>query len=236
MSDGHRPRRPWRRVEGFLSPRRGHNPGGDREADGGLPHVEGHPPSTQPPSTGTACPAAARPAAATRHVRQCGSGHNDGQRYPARRLILLPTENHRDHHHPPTPIPGHNSNWGHECTGPIISRNVLHVPQPVHLRPPHHPSPHHTNSVPPTPRALRAIRHHREMPRHRAPDKRAAQRQPTQHHTATGIRDTGHHLPGAEPYPAPRIRGRWAPSPNNRPAPHTRTGNRPRAPQDACNP
>ena len=51
-----------------------------READGGLPHVEGHPPPTQPPATGTACPAAARPAAATRYVRQCGSGQDDGQR------------------------------------------------------------------------------------------------------------------------------------------------------------
>ena len=83
MGDGHRPRRPWRRVGGYLPPRRGYDPGGDREADGGLPHVEGHPPSTQPPVAGTACAAAARPAAATGHVRQCGSGQDDGQRYPA---------------------------------------------------------------------------------------------------------------------------------------------------------
>ena len=48
-----------------------------------------------------------------------------------------------------------------------------------------------------------------------------------------GSGDTGHHLPGAEPYPAPRIRGRWAPGPNNPLAPHTRTGSR--APQQACN-
>ena len=82
----------------------------DREADGGLPHVQGHPHSTQPRATGTACPAASRPAAATRHVWQCGNGQDDGQRYPARRLILLPPENHRDHHHPPAPIPRQDSN------------------------------------------------------------------------------------------------------------------------------
>ena len=48
MGDGHRPRRPWCRVGGLLPPRRGHDPGGDRETDGGLPHVERHTPSTQP--------------------------------------------------------------------------------------------------------------------------------------------------------------------------------------------
>ena len=57
--------------------------------------------------------------------------------------------------------------------------------------PPPHPSPHHTNSAPPTPRRLRTIQHHRGPARHRAPieraSKRAAQRQATQHHTATGI-------------------------------------------------
>ena len=67
-------------------------------------------PSTQPVVAGTACPAATRPAAATGHVRQCGSGQDDGQRYPARPLILLPPEDHRDHHHPPAPIPRHDGN------------------------------------------------------------------------------------------------------------------------------
>ena len=110
MGNGHRPRRPWHRLGGLLPPRWGPGPGGDREADGGLPHVEGHPPSTQPPVAGTACPAAARPAAATGHVRQCGSGQDDGQRDPARQLILLPPENHRHHHHPPAPIPRHDGN------------------------------------------------------------------------------------------------------------------------------
>ena len=64
----------------ILPPQRGHDPGGDRVADGSLPHVEGHLPPTQPPATGTACPAATRPAAATGHVWQCGSGQDDGQR------------------------------------------------------------------------------------------------------------------------------------------------------------
>ena len=109
MGDGYRPRRPWRRVGGVPPPRRGPDPRGDQEADGALPHVEGHPPPTQPPATGTACPAAARPAAATGQVRQCGSGQHDGQRYPTRQLILLLPEN-RDHHHPPAPIRRHDSN------------------------------------------------------------------------------------------------------------------------------
>ena len=43
----------------------------------------GHPPCTQSPATGTACSAAARPAAATGHIGQCGSGQDDRQRYPA---------------------------------------------------------------------------------------------------------------------------------------------------------
>ena len=239
--DGHRPRRPWRRVGGFLSRRRGLDPGGDQEADGSLPHVEGHPPSTQPPVAGTACRAAARPAAATGHVRQSGSSQDNGQRYPARRLILLPRDNHRDHHHPPAPIPRHEGNQGHECTGPNVGRNVLHVPQPVHLRPRPHPSPHHTNSTPLTPRGLRAIRHHLGPARHRAPNNSVCpkwRRNDNQHNTTRpqGTGDTGHHLPGAETHPARRIRGRWAPSPRNPPAPHTRTGNRPRAPQEARNP
>ena len=67
----------------FFQPRRGHDPGGDREADGGLPHVEGHTPSTQPRIADTAHPAAARPATTTGHIRQCSGGQDDGQRYPA---------------------------------------------------------------------------------------------------------------------------------------------------------
>ena len=73
-------------VGGFLPPRPGPDLRGDREA------------------------AAARPAAATGHVRQCGSGQDDGQRYPARQFILLFPENHRDHHHPPAWIPRHGGN------------------------------------------------------------------------------------------------------------------------------
>ena len=65
-------------------------------------------PRMQPLATGTACPAAARSATATGLVWQCGSGQDDGQRYPARRPILLLPEN-RDHHHPPAPIPRHDS-------------------------------------------------------------------------------------------------------------------------------
>ena len=87
----------------------GHDPRGDREADGGLPHVGGNTPSTQPRIADTAHPAAARPATTTGHIRQCSAGQDDGQRYPARRLILLPPENHRNHHHPPAPIPRHDS-------------------------------------------------------------------------------------------------------------------------------
>ena len=109
MGDRHRPRRPWRRVGGLLPPQQGHDPGGDREADGGLPHVEGHTPSTQHRIADTAHPAAARPATTNRHIRQCSGGQDDGQRYPARRLILLPPENHRNHHHPPASILRHDS-------------------------------------------------------------------------------------------------------------------------------
>ena len=95
--------------------------------------------------------------------------------------------------------------------------------------PPPHPSPHHTNSAPPTPRGLRANRHHQGPAPHRARAKseRPNGRRNDNHHNTTrpqGSRDAGHHLPGAEPYPAPRIRGRWAPSPNNPSASHTPTG------------
>ena len=109
MGDGHRPRRLWRRVGGLLPPRRGHDPGGDREAAGSLPHVEGHPPPPQPRIADTAHPAAALPATTTGHIRQCSGGQDDGQMFLARRLILLPPENHRNHHHPPASIPRHDS-------------------------------------------------------------------------------------------------------------------------------
>ena len=76
---------------------------------------------------------------------------------------------------------------------------------------------------------------------HRARDKslRPSGRRNDNQHNTTGPQisgDTGHHPHGAEPYPAPRIRRWWAPSPNNPPAPHTRTGNWPRAPEEARNP
>ena len=104
--------------------------------------------------------------------------------------------------------------------------------------PPTHPSPHHADSTPPTPRGLRTLRHHRGPARHRAPDTsvRPNGRHNDNHHNTTrppGSRGTGRHLPGAEPCPAPRIRGRWAPDPNNPLAPHTRTWTRPRAPREA---
>ena len=107
--------------------------------------------------------------------------------------------------------------------------------------PPPRPSPRRTNSALPTPRGLRTLRHHRGPARHRAPNEsvRPKGRHNDPHHNTTrpqGSRDTGCHLPGAEPYSAPRIRGRWAPGPNNPLAPHTRTGSQPRAPQEACNP
>ena len=186
MGDGHRPRRPWRRVGGLLPPRRGHDPGGDREADGGLPHMEGHTPSTQPRIADTAHPAAAGPATTTGHIRQCSGGQDDGQRYPARRLILPPPENHRNHHHPPAPIPRHDSDEGHERTGPNVGRGILHIPRPIHLRPPTHPPPNHTNNTPPTPGGLQAVRHHLGPAHHRAPDKSVrpnGRRNDNQHNT-----------------------------------------------------
>ena len=104
--------------------------------------------------------------------------------------------------------------------------------------PPRQPSPHHTNSAPPTPRRLQTLRHHRGPASHRAPDKslRPNGRHNDTHHETTRpqrSRDTGRHLPGAEPCPAPRRRGRWAPDPINPLAPHTRTWTRPRAPREA---
>ena len=75
-----------------------------------------------------------------------------------------------------------------------------------------------------------------QSPRQECASKRAAQRPPTQHHTTTGGRGHRASSAGAEPYPAPRIRGQWAPSPNNPPAPHIRTGNRPPTPQESRNP
>ena len=107
--------------------------------------------------------------------------------------------------------------------------------------PPPHPPPNHTNNTPPTPRGLQAIRHHLGPAHHRAPDKSVRpnrRRNDNQQNTTRpqGAGDTEHHLPGAEPYPAPQIRGRWVPSPGSPPALHTRTGYRPRAPQGARNP
>ena len=113
---------------------------------------------------------------------------------------------------------------------------------PAHPPPPlPRPSPHHTNSASPTPRGLRTLRHHRGLACHRAPDKSVPpnRRHNDTHHSTTrpqGSRDTGRHLPGAEPYQAQRVQGRWAPPPNNPLALHTRIGCRPQAPQEARNP
>ena len=78
--------------------------------------------------------------------------------------------------------------------------------------PPPHLSPQHTNSAPPTPRRLRAIRHHCGPARHRAPDKSLRpngqhNNQHNEHHTATGIR--GHRASPAESraIPSPRNMG-----------------------------
>ena len=112
---------------------------------------------------------------------------------------------------------------------------------PVHPPPPPpQPSTHHINSTPPTPGRLRTLRHHRGPARHRAPDNTVhpnGQQNDNYRNTTRpqGSGYTGRHLPGAEPYPNPQIRGRWAPGPNNPLAPHTRTGSRPRAPQEARN-
>ena len=112
-------------------------------------------------------------------------------------------------------------------------RPPAHPPLPPTL-----PSPQHTNSTPRSPRGLRTLRHHRGPARHRAPDKsvRANRGHNDTHHNTTppqGSRGTARHLPGAEPCPAPRIWGRWAPDPSNPLASHTRTLTRPRAPQEA---
>ena len=106
--------------------------------------------------------------------------------------------------------------------------------------PPRHPSPHRTNSAQPTQRGLRMLRHHRGPARHRARDKsvRPNWRHNETHHKTTlpqGSRNTGHHLPGAEPYATPRIRGRWAPGLNKPLVLYTGPGSRPRAPKEVRN-
>ena len=98
------------------------------------------------------------------------------------------------------------------------------------LRPcptPTQPSTHHTGRRPPTPHGLRAFRHHRTPARHRAPDKNVhpnRRRNNTNHNTTQPqpSGSTGHHLPGGEPCPAPRIRRQQAPDPSNPLAPYTR--------------
>ena len=126
----------------FFHRSRGPDRGGDREADGGLSHMEGHTPPTQPHTIGTARPTAAHPTAAAGHVRQSGSGQDDGRRCPAPQVLLLLPEN-RDHHHPPAPITRQSSDQGHPCTcsGTLRRRRAtrpsgLHVLQPIHLHPP----------------------------------------------------------------------------------------------------
>ena len=93
------------------------------------------------------------------------------------------------------------------------------VPQPVHLRPTHT-----CRRTTPTARHRRHADYGRSgirgPARHRAPNKSVrpnGRRNDNQLNTTRpqGSGDPGHPLPGAEPYPAPQIRGRWAPSPNN---------------------
>ena len=141
----------------------------------------------------------------------------------------------------PRPDPAPRQRLGPRTYGP--ERRPRRPPHPpTHPPPPPpHPPPNHTNNTPPTPRGLQAIRHHLGPAHHRAPDKSVrpnGRPNDNQHNTTRpqGAGDTEQHLPGAEPYPAPRIRGRWVPSPGSPPAPHTRTGYRPRAPQGARNP
>ena len=190
MGDGHRPRRPWRRVGGRLLPRRGHDPGGDREADGGLPHVEGHPPSTQPRIADTAHPAAARPATTTRHIRQCSSGQDDGQRYPARRLILLPPENQRNHHHPPPRSRATTATRATNVRARTSAGTSSTSPNPSTSPPPTPAAEPHQQHAADTTRTTGDLAPSRagtpKSPRQERASKRAVQRQPTQHHAATG--------------------------------------------------
>ena len=129
-------------LGGFPPPQRGPDREGDREADGGLSHMDRHTPPRQPHIIGTARPIAARPTAAAGHIRQCGSGHDDGRRCPAPQLLLLLPEN-RNHHHPPALITSHSSDQGHPCTrsGAIGRRRTtrpigLQVLRPIHFHPP----------------------------------------------------------------------------------------------------
>ena len=236
MGDWHRPRRPWRRVAGIFPPLRGHDPEGNREADRGLPHVEAHPP---PRSLRPLAQRAQQP-----HVPppQPGTyGNAAVARMMARGTRLLPPSGETRPSPPPHTGPAPRQRLGPQMYAPE-HRRLQRPPRPAAHPPPPppHPSPHHTNSAPPTPSWLRTLRHHRGPARHRAPDKsvRPNGRRNDNHRNTTrpqGSRDTGGHLPGAEPYTAPRIRGQWAPGPNNPLALHTRTGRRPRAPQEACN-
>ena len=157
----------------------------------------------------------------------------DGSSYSPRRTTATITT--------PCPDPAPRQRLGPRTYGP--ERRPGHPPHPpTHPPPPPpHPPPNHTNNTPPTPRGLQAIWHHLGPAHHRAPDKSVrlnGRCNDNQHNTTRpqGAGDTEHHLPGAEPYPAPRIRGRLVPSPGSPPAPHTRTGYLPGAPQGAHNP
>ena len=174
-------------------------------------------PPLQPHTIGTARPTAARPTATAGHVRQCGSGQDDGRRCPAPQLLLLLPEN-RDHHHPPAPITRHSSDQGHQCmrSGTIGRRratrpNGLNVLRPIHLR-----SPRTRHLTTPTARRGR----HADYGRSGTIEGRHATKPPTRACVQTsGITThakinkrpqassgTGRHLPGAEPCAAPRIR------------------------------
>ena len=111
-------------------------------------------------------------------------------------------------------------------------------------------SPNPSTSAPPTPVAERHQQHAADAtrttgypapsrartaqsPRQERASKRAAQQQPTQHHTTTGSRGHRASPAGSGALPSPTNTG----AVGTRPATvDTRTGNRPRAPQGACNP
>ena len=154
--------------------------------------MEGHTPSPQPPIADTAHPAAARPATTTGHIRQCSGGEDDGQRYPVGRLILLPPENHRNH---PTPPPQSHATTVGRATN-VRARTSAAMSST---------SPDPSTSAPPTPAAEPHQQHAADAtrttggpapsragtpqsPRQERASKRAAQRQPTQHHATTGSR------------------------------------------------
>ena len=199
VGDGHRPRRRWWRVGGILSLQRGHDPGGDREADGGLPHVGGHPPPTQTPATGTACPAAARPAAAAGHVRQCGSGQDDGQRYPARRLTLLLPENRdittpRPRSRATTATRAMNVRARAPSTATSSTSSGPSTPAPpTPVATPHQQRAADATRTTDAPAPSRAGTP--QSPQQERASKRAAQRHPPQRHAATGIQ--GHRASAA---------------------------------------